>query len=66
MDHPWPKGLERVTEKNVLPSVFSSFCLSQGCNQCVPVINDYHIVYSHIILNMSTFSKAILGTVSWI
>ena len=30
---------------------FSSFCLSQGYKQCTLATNDYHIVYSHIILN---------------
>ena len=35
---------------------FSSFCLSQGYKQCTLATNDYHIVYSHIILNMSTLS----------
>ena len=36
---------------------FSSFCLSQDYKQCTLATNDYHIVYSHIILNMSTFLR---------
>ena len=47
----------KIRKKNILPCVFSSFCLSQGCKQCILVTNDYHIVYLHIILNMSTFSR---------
>ena len=30
---------------------------SQGHKQCTLVTNDYHIVYSYIILNMITFSR---------
>ena len=51
------KDKGKSKEKNILPSAFSSFCLSQCYKQCTLVINDYHIVYSHIILKVSTFSR---------
>ena len=53
-------------EKDILPCVFSSFCLSQGYEYCTLVINDYYIVYLHVMLNKSTFSRMWKKrTISW-
>ena len=49
--------LKGKIRKNILPYVFSSFCLSQDYKQFTLVANDYHIAYSYIMLNMSTFSR---------
>ena len=47
----------KIRKKNITLCVFSNFCLNQGYKQCTIVTNNYHIVYSHIILNASTFSR---------
>ena len=48
--------LEGKIRKKYIALRFLKFLLnlSQGYKQCAIVTNDYHIVYSHIILNMST------------
>ena len=57
MGHLWPNDLEGWIRKQCIALVCSVFCLTQGYKQCILVTNNYQIVYSHIIINVSTFSK---------
>ena len=47
----------RIRKKSTLPCLFPSFCLNRSYEQCTLVTKDDHIVKSHIMLNMSTFSR---------